>query len=198
VGWFGFNGGSTGGADVSIGLINLNTHLSAAAGAAGALILLAILRQPVLLTTTVNASIGGLVGITAGAATMDPHFAVVTGLVSGMIVVAGTRLLESLGLDDVVGAVSAHGLAGAWGTLAAGLFLAGDLFNPMQVAVQLIGILAGFLWAFPMALLMYFLIDRTVGLRASTVDEQRGLDFSEHYEIGYPEFQADVLHKGKG
>jgi len=197
VGWFGFNGGSTGGADVSIGLINLNTHLSAAAGAAGALLILAVLRRPVLLTTTVNGSIGGLVGITAGAATMDPHFAVLTGLVSGMVVVVGTWLLESLGLDDVVGAVSVHGLAGAWGTLAAGLFLAGDLFNPMQVAVQVIGILAGFLWAFPAALLMYFIIDKTVGLRASTRDEQRGLDFSEHHEVGYPEFQTEVLHEGR-
>jgi Amt family ammonium transporter len=63
--------------------------------------------------------------------------------------------------------------------------------------VQALGILAGFAWAFPTALLMYYLIERTVGLRASTLDEQRGLDYAEHYEIGYPEFQRDTLHAGK-
>lgn len=62
---------------------------------------------------------------------------------------------------------------------------------------QLIGILVAFGWAFPVALLGYYLIDRTIGLRASSTDEQRGLDFTEHYEIGYPEFQTDLIHKGK-
>jgi Amt family ammonium transporter len=197
LGWFGFNGGSTTAADTSIGLIALNTHLSAAAGAVGALLLMLLMRRPILLTSTVNGSIGGLVGITAGCATMEPLYAVITGLVAGVIVVLGSDLLESLSLDDVVGAVAVHGFAGAWGTLAAGLFLTGDLFNPSQVAVQALGIVAAFVWAFPLALLMYYLIDRLVGLRASTLDEQRGLDFSEHYEVGYPEFQREILHEGR-
>nr|WP_317622836.1 ammonium transporter [Thiohalophilus sp.] len=197
LGWFGFNAGSTASADASIGLIALNTHLAAAAGAVGALLSMGLRRKPVLLTQTINGGIGGLVSITAGCASMEPMYAVITGLIAGWVVVVGTALMERLRLDDVVGAVPVHGFAGAWGTLAAGLFLAGDLFNPAQVLVQVLGILAGFAWAFPVALLMYGLIQLTRGLRASSEDEQRGLDYSEHYEIAYPEFQAAPLHQGK-
>jgi len=197
LGWFGFNAGSTTAAETTIGLIALNTHLAAAAGTLGVLLTLFILRRPILLTQNVNGAIGGLVAITAGCATMEPLFAVVTGLVAGLTVVFGTDLLEGLGLDDVVGAVPVHGFAGVWGTLAAGLFVTGDLFNPVQVAIQALGVVAGFLWAFPLALLMYLVIHRLIGLRASTVDEQRGLDFSEHSEVGYPEFQREILHAGK-
>ena len=196
LGWFGFNGGSTAAADTGIGLINLNTHLSAAAGALGSLASMWLLRQPILLTHTINGSLGGLVAITAGAAVMEPAFAILTGLVAGPTVVLGVWLLDKLQLDDVVGAVPVHGFCGAWGTLAAGLFQTGKLFDPVQITVQLIGIAAGFLWAFPLALLMYLLVDKTVGLRAESLDEQRGLDFSEHHEIGYPEFQREILHQG--
>lgn len=197
LGWFGFNGGSTVAADTSLGLIVLNTHLSAAAGAMGAIAMLLLTRQPVLLTQSINGSIGGLVGITAGCATMEPLYAMLTGFIAGMVVVAGARLLEFFKLDDVVGAVSVHGFAGAWGTMAAGIFLKGNMFNIEQVFVQFIGVAAGFLWAFPLALLMYYVIDKVIGLRASSLDEQRGLDYSEHYEIGYPEFQTELVHKGK-
>lgn len=197
LGWFGFNAGSTASATNSIGFIALNTHLAASAGAVGALLAMLLHRKPVLLTHTINGGIGGLVSITAGCASMEPMFAVLTGLIAGWIVVSGSGLMERLRLDDVVGAVPVHGFAGAWGTLAAGLFLQGDLFNPGQILVQMVGILAGFAWAFPLALLMYGLIHVTMGLRASSVDEQRGLDFSEHYEVAYPEFQATQLHQAK-
>jgi len=197
LGWFGFNGGSTVAADTSIGLIVLNTHLSAAAGAMGAITMLLLTRQPVLLTQSINGSIGGLVGITAGCATMDPLYAMITGFIAGMVVVVGSRLLELLKLDDVVGAVSVHGFAGVWGTMAAGIFLKDNMFSMNQIFVQFIGVAAAFLWAFPLALLMYFVIDKVIGLRASSLDEQRGLDYSEHYEIGYPEFQTELVHKGK-
>jgi Amt family ammonium transporter len=128
---------------------------------------------------------------------MAPHYALITGLVSGAVVVIGGKLIESLKLDDVVDAVAVHAFAGAWGTLAAGLFKTGDLFNAEQVVIQFIGIAAAFAWTFPAALLMYWLIAKTVGLRADPIDEQRGLDFSEHYEVGYPEFQQEILHGGK-
>ncbi|HKK05824.1 MAG TPA: ammonium transporter [Gammaproteobacteria bacterium] len=195
LGWFGFNGGSTAAAVPSIGLINLNTHLAAASGAVGAMTTMWISRRPVLMTTTVNGSIGGLVAITAGCATMEPMYAVITGLVAGFVLVGGDGFLNWLRLDDVVGAVPVHAFCGAWGTLAAGLFKTGDLFNPTQVLVQFIGVAAGFLWAFPLALLMYFLIHKTMGLRAGTLDEQRGLDFTEHSEVGYPEFQTAMTHQ---
>lgn len=197
LGWFGFNAGSTLEADTSIGLIALNTHLAAAAGATGALLTMHLIGMKPLMTMTVNGSIGGLVGITAGCATMSPLFAILTGLVAGVIVVAGSRLLESIGLDDVVGAVSAHGFAGVWGTLAAGIFYIDNPFDSGQILIQMIGIVAGFLWTFPLALLMYYIIRKFIGLRVDSTGEQRGLDYSEHYEVGYPEFQREVLHKGK-
>ena len=187
-GWFGFNGGSTAAADVSIGLINLNTQLAACAGAVGALLGLRLTGQPMLLTGIVNGCLGGLVGITAGCATMTPDYALLTGLVAGFTVILGMKWLEALRLDDVVGAIAVHGFAGAWGTLAAGLFFAEDPFNGHRVIVQLIGIGACFLWAFLAALVMYLLIAAFFGLRAEPLHEQRGLDITEHAEIGYPEF----------
>jgi Amt family ammonium transporter len=95
-----------------------------------------------------------------------------------------------LQLDDVVGAVSAHGFAGAWGTLAAGMFYNGNLFDTHLITVQLIGIAVCFIWTFCCALIMYFAIDLVMGLRAPSQHEQRGLDLSEHAEIGYPEFNS--------
>ncbi|WP_455375593.1 ammonium transporter [Kaarinaea lacus] len=197
LGWFGFNGGSTVRATVDIGLIVLNTHLSAAAGAIGAMLIAKFQRQAISVSNVINGSLAGLVAITAGCATMDPHYAVVTGLIAGFVVFTGSRLMESFQLDDVVDAVSVHAFAGVWGTLAAGLFKAGDLYNMEQVMIQFFGVIAAFAWAFPLALAMYWLIEKTIGLRADPIDEQRGLDFSEHDEVGYPEFQKDLLHSGK-
>ncbi len=192
-GWFGFNGGSTLTGDASIGKIILNTHLSACAGAVGAAVFSWFLGKPMLLTSTVNGSIGGLVGITAGCATMDPQFALLTGAVAGVVTIIGPMLLNAGRMDDVVDAVSVHGFCGVWGTLAAGLFFAGDLFNGTRVYVQLLGVAVAFVWAFGAALVMYLLIDKLLGMRASPLHEQRGLDFTEHAEIGYPEFQQTKI-----
>jgi Amt family ammonium transporter len=195
VGWFGFNGGSTVSAKVEIGLINLNTQLAGAAGALSVILFSKLFGKPVLATTTVNGGIGGLVAITAGCATMVPQYAIITGVLAGLFLMLGMKILESMKLDDVVGAVSVHGICGAWGTLAAGLFLKDNMFSLDQVVVQLFGIVAAFIWAMPTALLMYFVIDKTIVLRVSSIDERRGLDFTEHYELGYPEFQDQLLHK---
>jgi Amt family ammonium transporter len=194
LGWFGFNGGSTLAADSAIGLILLNTQLAAAGGALGALISSKLLGYPILLTAVINGSIAGLVGITAGCATMSPDFAVVTGLIAGAISIWGARWLLKLNLDDVVGAIPVHGFAGIWGTFAAGIFMAEDLFNWDQALIQLLGIAAAFLWAFPTALLLFYLIDKIIGLRTSSLNEQRGLDFTEHNEVGYPEFNQVITH----
>lgn len=193
-GWFGFNGGSTVRADVAIGKIMVNTQLAACAGAVTTATLLMLLKRPVLLTTVLNGSIGGLVAITAGCASMEVPYALLTGAVAGVVTLVGSAFMQSLRLDDVVDAVSVHGLCGAWGTLAAGLFLAGDMFNPHIVLVQIIGIGAAFLWGFGVSLVMYFLIRATIGLRADPLHEQRGLDFTEHAELGYPEFQQIHTH----
>lgn len=193
-GWFGFNGGSTAAADESIGLINLNTQLAACAGAVGTMLVALLLRKPILLTDTVNGSLAGLVGITAGCATMLPAHAIITGLVAGAIASLGARLLLRMRIDDVVGAIPVHGFAGVWGTLAAGLFYMEDPFNGARVMVQLLGVLSAFMWTFVMALLTYVLIAMFMGLRASAIHEQRGLDLSEHAEIGYPEFSAHTAY----
>ncbi|MBM7061659.1 ammonium transporter [Pseudomonas sp. UL073] len=198
LGWFGFNAGSTLGVTENLGLIALNTHLAAVCGALGAVLALRSSARPVLLTSTINGSLGGLVGVTAGCASMLPGFAMLTGLIAGCLVVFGSQLLERLRIDDVVGAVPVHGLCGVWGTLAAGLFFTGDLFNPARVGVQALGIGAAFAWAFPMALIMYWIVAKTIGLRTSTLDEQRGLDYAEHAEEGYPEFnQAPIFDRNE-
>ncbi len=193
-GWFGFNAGSTLAVGEDIGLIVLNTQLAATAGATGVMCYRLLRGRPLLLTEIVNGSLAGLVGITAGCASMTPVFAVFTGLVAGLVYSLGSAWLLHLRVDDVVGAVSVHGFAGAWGTLAAGLFYAEDPFNMQRLLVQWLGVMSCFIWVFSTAMLMYWLIDRTLGLRASAQQEQRGLDLSEHAEVGYPEFHAATAY----
>ena len=194
-GWFGFNGGSTTSADASIGLINLNTQLAAATGAMGALMATKLNKKPILVSTIVNGSLAGLVGITAGCATMEPIFAIVTGFSAGLIAYVADQQLQKIGLDDVVGAVSVHGVAGAWGTLCAGIFYVDEPFNLEIILVQLIGIVACFVWTFTLAFITYHLINKTGALRVHGLDEQRGLDYTEHSEIAYPEFIETIYTK---
>jgi ammonium transporter, Amt family len=193
-GWFGFNAGSSLQANLSLGRIALNTQLAAAAGAVGALLWFALRGKPILLTDTVNGSLAGLVAITAGCNAMEPHYAILTGLVGGFLCCLASRWMLAMGLDDVVGAVPVHGIGGVWGTLAAGLFFIDNPFNLDIILVQICGILVCFIWGFGSALLMYTLIARILGLRASSQEEQRGLDLAEHAEVGYPEFQADIAY----
>lgn len=193
-GWFGFNGGSTLAAGANVGHILLNTHMAGAAGAVAAMLTSLITRQPALMTNAVNGSIAGLVAITAGCASMQVPYAVLTAAIGGSLSVLGIIWLEKMRLDDVVGAVSVHGLCGAWGTLAAGLFLTGNMFDTHQIMVQMIGIGAAFVWVFFSAFVMYYLISLVVDLRVSTMHEQRGLDITEHGEIGYPEFGNDAAY----
>lgn len=189
LGWFGFNGGSTLAAGADIGTILMNTNLAAAAGAVGTLLTLGILLRPVSALTTLNGSLAGLVAITAGCASMSAGYAVLTGLIAGAVMVFSAGLLERLRIDDVVGAIPVHGFCGAWGTLAAGLFYQGDLFSGERILIQLLGIACAFAWAFGTALILFLALRFTVGIRASTLHEQHGLDYTEHSDIGYPEFQ---------
>ena len=197
LGWFGFNGGSTLAATADIGLIAVNTHLAGCLGFIGANAAQRLLKRPVLMTTAINGAVAGLVAITAGCATMLPPYALLTGFVAGGLMILATDAMARLKLDDMVGAVPVHAVGGVWGTFAAGLFYRGDLFDPSRIVVQLIGIGTAFAWAFPMAYAVFWTLSRTIGLRADSRHEQRGLDISEHYEIGYPEFQRDLTHAGK-
>lgn len=191
--WFGFNAASTVRADVSIGRIALNTHLAACA-AATAYMLWALLRgKAMLMRSSINASLGGLVAVTAGCATMTPLFAIVTGLVAGLLVSILPAILEKFQIDDVVDAVAVHGFCGVWGTLAAGIFFEKQMFNPGIIGVQVLGVGAAFVWGFGVAFIVFKILDKVLGgLRVSKQHEQRGLDYTEHAELCYPEFQRDV------
>ena len=191
--WFGFNAGSTVAANVSIGRIALNTHLAACAAAATYMILALIQSKAVLMRYTINASLAGLVAITAGCATMSPLYAVITGAFAGVLITFVPLLLEKMQLDDVVDAVAVHGVCGAWGTIAAGIFLESNPFDLHVIGVQAIGVGAAFIWGFGVALVMFKVLDKVLGgLRVSQQHEQRGLDYTEHAELSYPEFQRDL------
>ena len=181
---------------MGLGKIALNTHLGGAGGALGAMLLMSLLRRKLMMTAALNGSIAGLVGVTAGCHVMEPAWALLTGVVAGGLSVLAAEALEAWQIDDVVGAVSVHAVGGVWGTLAAGLFKADDLFNIQQFGVQLLGCVVAFVWAFGVSWLLYQLINRLMPLRATTLHEQRGLDFSEHHEVGYPEFQQEVVNRG--
>jgi len=187
LGWFAFNAGSTTAGSTDIALIAMNTFLAAGAGAATAMAVTWIDTGTPDATMTLNGVLGGLVGITAGCATLTGPFAILTGAVAGLLVVYATRAIEQW-VDDPVGAIAVHGVCGAWGTMAAGLFDAGG-FSLAQVGVQALGVAAAFLWTFPISYLVFSVADRLVGgLRINGDKERVGLDQLEHDVDAYPEF----------
>jgi Amt family ammonium transporter len=109
-----------------------------------------------------------------------------TGALAGVIVVVATSLIEKF-VDDPVGAIAVHGVCGAWGTLAAGLFDSAG-FSLSTVGVQALGIGAAFLWTFPLSYLVFSIVKRTMGIRVDEELELEGLDISEHAAKAYPEF----------
>ncbi len=199
-GWFGFNAGSTTAAITDIAIISANTALAAAAGVVGALIAAWIMFKKPEGTMALNGALAGLVGITAGCANVSPTSAVILGFIAGILVVLSVLFIDKvLKIDDPVGAVSVHGVCGAWGTLAAGLFDMGG-FSIKVVGVQLIGIAAAFLWVFPVAYVAFKIISATIGLRVSPEEEVEGLDYGEHGNNAYPDFQIhpDTVVLGAG
>lgn len=186
LGWFGFNAGSTTAGTTAIAKIALNTFVAAGAGAATAMAITWIDIGTPDATMTLNGVLGGLVGITAGCAALTPPYAILTGAVSGALVVYATRLIERFA-DDPVGAVAVHGVCGAWGTLAAGLFYAEGL-SLGQVGVQALGVAAAFLWTFPVSYALFSVLDQAIGLRINGENEALGLDRLEHDVEAYPEF----------
>ena len=189
LGWFGFNPGSTTTADTSIAMIFVNTNLAAAAGAIAALATSWIKFGKSEISMSLNGALAGLVGITAGCANVTPNSSIIIGLVAGVLVVFSVMFFDKIKVDDPVGAISVHGVCGAWGTLAAGIFNIGGT-SAKIIGVQLLGISACFLWVFPAALVMFKLIDKTVGLRVSPEEELAGLDISEHGGNAYPDFEV--------
>jgi len=201
-GWFGFNAGSTTAGTTDIALIAINTLLAAGAGATAAMFLTWIKSGKPDAPMTLNGVLGGLVGITAGCANLSPVMSLITGFMAGIIVVYASQFIEKF-VDDPVGAIAVHGVCGAWGTLAAGLFdsavglFGTQAFDFNVVWIQLIGIAAAFLWTFPVSYILFTVIKNTVGLRVNGQLEEKGLDLHEHDNVAYPEFIEDDFLPGE-
>ncbi|HEX8689667.1 MAG TPA: ammonium transporter [Solirubrobacterales bacterium] len=207
IGWFGFNGGSTfETAGSFFGEVMLNTQLAAAAGVIGASLAIWIKSRTLDVGMAGNGAIAGLVGITAPSGFVEFWAAPIIGFVAGMIVVYAVLAIERF-LDDPVGALSAHGLAGIWGTLAVGIFASPrlivegaapgvwySLFDDVpfsttvgQLGVQGLAVLFTFVVVFAISFATFALIKSTIGLRVSEEEEEAGLDISSHGMYGYPE-----------
>lgn len=191
LGWFGFNPGSTtmvGGG--SFAYIAVTTNLAAAAGAVGGMLCSWILFKKPDPSFAMNGTLAGLVAITAGCDVISPLFSAITGLIAGFLVVFSCVFIDKIRIDDPVGAVSVHGVCGAWGTLATGLFMIdGGLFTGGgfgQTITQLTGIAAAFGWSFLLSMTIFLTIKYTIGLRVSAEEEIEGLDICEHGIYAYP------------
>jgi len=188
-GWFGFNPGSTTAAIPDIAKIAVNTNLAAAAGAVFSMIAAWIVLKKPEIGMTLNGALAGLVAITAPCNNVSPTSAVIIGAIAGVIVVYAVLFFDRIGVDDPVGAISVHGVCGAWGTLAAAIFNETG-FTLKQLGVQATGVLACFVWTFGTAMILFYLIKVTVGLRVSKEEELTGLDYGEHGGTAYPDFQV--------
>lgn len=207
IGWFGFNGGSTfETAGSFFGEVMLNTQLAAAAGVIGASLAVWLKSRTLDVGMAGNGAIAGLVGITAPSGFVEFWAAPIIGLVAGLIVVYAVLAIDKL-LDDPVGALSAHGLAGIWGTLAVGIFASprlivegagpgiwygifGDASLSSafgQLGVQGLAVAFTFVVVFAISIATFALIKATIGLRVSPEEEDAGIDISEHGMYGYPE-----------
>ena len=189
-GWFGFNGGAVNDDFSNLGQILLNTHMGSIGGICGSLLWLGINKRGFLMTSLVNGALGGLVAVSAGADVFGVGTSLLVGLIGGIVVVVSSNVLASFKIDDVVGAIPVHGFCGAWGTLAVGFFYQGDFFNIERIIVQLIGVVVALVWGLGTSLLVFGAIGRVTSIRVNTREEQRGLDISEHKEIGYSDFMT--------
>ena len=199
-GWFGFNAGSTlSGTDPRIATIATNTLLAGAAGSVVALYLQMARNGKADLPMACNGALAGLVGITAPCAFVAPWAAVVIGAIAAPVMMGSVSLIERvLKVDDPVGAISVHGTTGLWGLLAVGIFADGSYGdvsgliagNVEQILAQLISMVVVVAWAFVTGFLLFWVIDKTIGLRASEKEELEGLDSEEHGVSAYPEMSS--------
>tara|TARA_Y100000748_G_scaffold257902_1_gene224804 strand:+ start:519 stop:1805 length:1287 start_codon:yes stop_codon:yes gene_type:complete len=185
LGWFGFNGGSQlamGTADdaIAVSKIFMNTFLAGAGGVMFAAITTRLHFGKTDVIQMLNGCIGGLVAITAEPLMPSPLTAILIGGVGGVIVVYGTKLLLSMKIDDVVGAIPAHLFAGIWGTLAV------PITNPdASFAIQLLGVLSINIFVFITSFMVWAIMKATVGIRLSRQAELKGTDVTETGVIAY-------------
>jgi ammonium transporter, Amt family len=187
-GWFGFNGGS----ELMISNIEesnavaqvfVNTNIAACGGLVAALITAKLLFGKADLTMALNGALAGLVAITADPLSPIAQWAMVIGALGGVLVVFSIVTLDKLRIDDPVGAISVHGVAGIWGILAV-------VFNNADATIggQLIGILGIFGWVFGASLIVWGILKAVVGIRISEEEEYEGVDLAECGLEAYPEF----------
>ena len=203
-GWFGFNTGSTLAAtDLRVSSIAVCTMLATGAGCMTSVLYMWLVFGKPDPTMGCNGLLAGAVAITAPCAFVDPTAAVIIGGIAGILVVWSVLFVEKvLKVDDPVGAVSVHGVCGAFGCLCIGLFANGDygaglngvatapkgLFyggGMSQLAAQLIGVGANILWVFPVSFLFFLVVEKTIGNRPSARVEIEGLDLPEMGVFGY-------------
>ncbi|MGD1856408.1 MAG: ammonium transporter [Leptolyngbyaceae cyanobacterium] len=211
-GWFGFNAGSNMAADpATISRIILTTNLSASTGAVAAAVVSWLVTSKPSLNMIINGALAGLVSITAGCAYVAPTSAIIIGFVGGMSAVFAANLFDRWHIDDPVGALPVHLVGGIWGTLAVGLFSLGPGVNPWHtelsgpalgtlvggriqpLLIQLVGVAIVALFVGISALVTWFMLQLTVGIRVSPQAEAAGLDLSEHGLEAYPEFSQRSL-----
>ena len=188
IGWFGFNPGSTTAANKDIAMIFVNTNLAAAAGSVVAMFVSWMKFGKPEVGMSLNGALAGLVAITSPCATVTPTSAIIIGAIAGVLVVFSVLFFDKIKIDDPVGAISVHGVNGAWGTLSAGMFHITEGFSLKLIGVQLIGIASCFVWTFVTAFILFKVISMTIGLRVTPQEEAEGLDLSEHGGNAYPDF----------
>jgi Amt family ammonium transporter len=210
-GWFGFNPGSTLGVVSGdklgyFGYVALTTNLAAAAGALGGILTAWVVLKKPDISMLLNGVIAALVAVTAAAGFVAPWAAVVIGFVAAAIAVVGVLLVERVRIDDPIGAVAVHGLAGVWGTLATGIFALPALAENLatgtggliytgsfhQLGIQALGLAAVGGFTFSASFAALWTMKALFGIRAEAETETAGLDVSEHGMWGYPEFYIPV------
>ena len=197
-GWFGFNAGSELAADEFVPFLAMNTLIAAAAGVIGATAIIWLKTGVADVAMAGNGALAGLVSITAPVGTVTPVFALVIGLVGGVIVVFSVLAFDKVKIDDPVGAISVHGTCGIWGTLSIGLFAkyddaflgredAGLIYGGGfdQLAMQFVMVVIVIAWVGITSFILFGALKATLGLRVSEEEEVTGLDVAEHGSSGY-------------
>jgi len=188
LGWFGFNGGSvlalgSAKAATSMSLVFVNTNIAAAAGCLAAMAYASLRFGKPDLTLVLNGALAGLVAITAGPDVASPATAIVIGAIGGILCCIAIPVFDRLKIDDVVGALSVHLVAGIWGTLAVAIFNGGDF------VVQLTGIVTIGLFVSVISGLVWAILKYTIGIRVEEQDERYGLDRAEVGLDAYADFE---------
>lgn len=191
LGWFGFNGGSVLSADPGlVSLVLVTTSLAASAGAVGAMFTAWKLLKNPDITMVLNGILAGLVGITAGADLMSPTSSIIIGFISGILVVLSVLFFDKIKIDDPVGALSVHLVCGIFGTLAVGIWGANAGLD--QLWAQFLGVISVGVFVVLFTGILWFILDKTMGLRVSEEEEIGGLDVGEHSMEAYPDFEKSM------